>query len=68
VVEVFIAPKVGEAPVHHYVEIELSPNSVLFASNITNPDLTCQVLLLILHDLLLNLFQMIGDIGSIHSV
>lgn len=44
VVELFIAPQPANGqPTQHYIELELSPNSVLFVSNITNPYLDCQV-------------------------
>merc|ERR1712100_13546 len=42
VVEVFIAPDLpNDDPIHNYIELELSPNGVLFAADVTNPDLTC---------------------------
>lgn len=45
VVEAFIGPaRVDGKPITNYLEIELSPNSVLFASNITNPGLTCSTI------------------------
>eukprot|EP01127_Copromyxa_protea_P020541 TRINITY_DN6891_c0_g1_i1.p1 TRINITY_DN6891_c0_g1~~TRINITY_DN6891_c0_g1_i1.p1 ORF type:complete len:240 (+),score=45.83 TRINITY_DN6891_c0_g1_i1:115-834(+) len=31
----------NDVDLHHYTELELSPNGVLFASHIHNPDLTC---------------------------
>merc|ERR1712110_1229992 len=41
VVETFIAPAPLNGPVYNYIELELSPQGVLFASNITNPNLSC---------------------------
>jgi hypothetical protein len=50
VVEAFIGPARADGkPITNYLEIELSPNSVLFASNITNPGLTCSVRSLLPH-------------------
>jgi hypothetical protein len=44
VVEMFIAPDLGSnVAIHNYLELELSPNGVLFAANVTNPQLTCSV-------------------------
>eukprot|EP01125_Pyxidicula_operculata_P022999 TRINITY_DN9749_c0_g1_i1.p1 TRINITY_DN9749_c0_g1~~TRINITY_DN9749_c0_g1_i1.p1 ORF type:complete len:228 (-),score=31.36 TRINITY_DN9749_c0_g1_i1:18-701(-) len=43
VVETFITSRYNAPNVdlHHYVEIEVSPNGVLFVSDITNPNLVC---------------------------
>lgn len=44
VVEVFItatSPHLSKINLHHYLELEVSPNSVLFASHIYNPNLDC---------------------------
>ena len=42
VVEVFVAPALPDGePMHNYLELELSPNGVLFSANVTNPNLTC---------------------------
>jgi hypothetical protein len=42
VVEAFIpSPTSGNVDLHHYLEIEVSPNEVLFASHVANPNLTC---------------------------
>ena len=35
----------GNAAIHNYIELELSPNGVLFAANVTNPNLTCSVII-----------------------
>jgi len=44
VVEVFLTNVYSGSSVdlHHYLELEVSPNSVLFVAHITNPDLTCK--------------------------
>merc|ERR1712100_476898 len=39
---VVIAPDLpNDDPIHNYIELELSPNGVLFAADVTDPDLTC---------------------------
>jgi len=44
VVEVFLTHVYSGPSVdlHHYLELEVSPNSVLYVSHITNPNLTCE--------------------------